>query len=250
MSGLLAFTRFEVGRLVRSWKFLVITIGFPVVFYMLFVGNHNPGKIVDGTVAWRTYLLVTMCSFGSLVAALSAGGARLSSERAAGWSRQLRVTPLPGWSYLVTKVVATMLVVLPELLLVELVGVAFGGVHLSVVDWFCLTALLWVAALPFAVLGILIGWTVHAETAFPVVFGLMFVLGYFGGLFSPVDGMPKALQVVAHILPSFHGAALGISFLDGRGLGFSHWLVLCAYALVLSFVLLIRHRIEESRGIA
>ena len=61
MSGLLAFTRFEVGRLVRSWKFLVITIGFPVVFYMLFVGNHNPGKIVDGTVAWRTYLLVTMC---------------------------------------------------------------------------------------------------------------------------------------------------------------------------------------------
>ena len=143
-----------------------------------------------------------------------------------------------------------MLVVLPELLLVELVGVAFGGVHLSVVDWFCLTALLWVAALPFAVLGIFIGWTVHAETAFPVVFGLMFVLGYFGGLFSPVDSMPKALQVVAHILPSFHGAALGISFLDGRGLGFSHWLVLCAYALALSFVLLIRHRIEESRGIA
>ena len=250
MSGLFAFTRFEVGRLVRSWKFLVITIGFPVVFYMLFVGDHRSGEIVDGAVAWRTYLLVTMCSFGSLVAALSAGGARLSSERATGWSRQLRVTPLPGWSYLATKVVATMLVVLPELLLVEVVGVAFGGVHLSVADWFGLTALLWVSALPFVVLGIFIGWTVHAETAFPVVFGLMFVLGYFGGLFSPVDSMPRALQVVTYILPSYHGAALGISFLDGRGLGFSHWLVLVAYALTLSSFLLLRHRVEESRWVA
>jgi ABC-2 type transport system permease protein len=248
MSGLAAYTRFEVGRLLRSWKFLLITVGFPVIFYMLFVGNHQPNRIVDGTVQWKTYLLVTMCSFGSLVASLTAGGARLSSERATGWSRQLRVTPLPGWSYLVTKIVATLLVVLPEVLLVEVVGVGFGGVHLSIAQWFELTALLWVAALPFVVIGIFVGWTAQAETAFPVVVGLLFVLGYFGGLFTPVDKLPHALQVVAHILPSFHGAALGISLLDGRGLGFSHWLVLVAYAVVFGAVLLVRHRREEARA--
>jgi ABC-2 type transport system permease protein len=247
VSGLFAYTRFEVGRLLSSWKFLGITIGFPVIFYMLFVGDHRPSRIVDGTVEWRTYLLVTMCSFGSLVASLTAGGARLSSERATGWSRQLRVTPLPAWSYLVTKIVATLLVVLPEVLLVEVVGVAFGGVHLSVSQWFGLTTLLWVASLPFVVIGIFVGWTAHTETAFPVVVGLLFVLGYFGGLFSPVDKLPHVLQVVAHVLPSFHDAALGISLLDGRGLGVSHWLVLGAYAVALSGMLLFRQRREEAR---
>ena len=87
MKQLLAFARFELGRLLRSWKFLVITVGFPVVFYMLFLGDRRAGRVIDGTVPWRTYLLVSMCSFGSLVAALTAGGARLSIERASGWSR-------------------------------------------------------------------------------------------------------------------------------------------------------------------
>jgi len=81
LTPLLAFFQFEVGRLLRSWKFLAITIGFPVIFYILFLGDQTAGKVVDGTVPWRVYLMVSMCSFGALVAALNAGGTRLSMEQ-------------------------------------------------------------------------------------------------------------------------------------------------------------------------
>jgi ABC-2 type transport system permease protein len=250
ITPLLAFGRFEVGRLLRSWRFLVITVGFPVSFYVLFLGNQSAGGVVDGTVPWRVYLMVTMCSFGSLVAGLTAAGARLSAERASGWARQLRVTPIPAWSYIVTKVCASMLVILPVIALVDAVGAAFGGVGLSIGAWLGLTVLLWATALPFALLGVFIGFMVNAETAFPVVIALMFVLGYFGGLFSPLAGMPGALQVVAHILPSFNNAALGLAFLDGRGFGLEHWFVLGMYVVVLSLVITLKHRAEESRGLA
>ena len=73
MIGLMAFGRFELGRLLQSWKFLAVTVGFPVIFYMLFLNDRNPGKVVDGAVPWRVYLMVSMCSFGALVAALNAG---------------------------------------------------------------------------------------------------------------------------------------------------------------------------------
>jgi ABC-2 type transport system permease protein len=250
VSELLAFGRFEVGRLLRSWRFLVITVGFPVVFYMLFLGDRRAGRVIGGTVPWRVYLMVSMCSFGSLVAALTAGGARLSTERVSGWARQLRVTPLPAWSYVATKVTASMLVILPVIALVEIVGAAFGGVHLALSSWAGLTALLWVTALPFAVLGVFIGFMVNPETAFPVVTGLMFVLGYFGGLFNPVGSMPRALQIAARVLPSFHHAALGLSLLDRRGFGIEHWIVLAAYSAVLSLAIIVKHRVEESRGLA
>lgn len=250
MNQLAAFGRFEVGRLVRSWKFLVITVGFPITFYMLFLGDRTAGGVIDGTVPWRAYLMVSMGSFGSLVAALTAGGARLSTERSSGWARQLRVTPLPAWSYVATKVASSMLVILPVLALVDMVGAAFGGVHLGLGTWSELTLLLWVTALPFAVLGVFIGFVANAETAFPIVTALMFVLGYFGGLFNPVGSMPHALQVAARVLPSFHDSALGLGVLDGHGLHLGHWLVLAGWTAVLAGAVFWKHRVEELRGLA
>ncbi len=250
MNPLLAFGRFELLRLVRSWRFLAVTVGFPVVFYMLFLGDHHAGTVVGGTVQWRTYLMVSMCSFGALVAALNAGGTRLAGERATGWSRQLRVTPLPPWSYVAVKVTVSMLVVLPVLILVEVVGATFGTVSLSPALWIELTLLLWVAALPFAVLGVLIGFVVNPETAYPVVTVLMFVLGYFGGLFNPVPSMPAPLRAAAQALPSFHNASLGVGLLSRQGLGSVHWLVLGAYGAVLGLAIVWFHRREEHKGVA
>ena len=250
LTPLLAFGRFEVGRLLRSWKFLAITVGFPVVFYMLFLGERRSGEIIDGTVPWRVYLMVSMCTFGALVAALNAGGSRLATERSTGWARQLRVTPMPAWSYVATKVTASMLVVLPVLILVELVGFTFGGVRLGIGQWVGLTMLLWITAIPFAVLGVFVGFMVNAETAYPVVTALMFVLGYFGGLFNPVSQMPRALQSAAQALPSFHHAALALDLLASQTLGAGNWLVLGGYTVCLGLALAWKYRVEESRGLA
>jgi ABC-2 type transport system permease protein len=247
---LLAFGRFEVARLLRSWKFLAITVGFPVIFYMLFLGDHTAGKVVDGTVPWRIYLMVSMCSFGALVAALNAAGTRLSMERASGWARQLRITPMPAWSYVGTKIVASMLVVLPVIVLVEVVGAGFGDVRLAATTWMELTVLLWATSLPFAVLGVFIGFLVTTEAAFPVVTGLMFVLGYFGGLFTPVDQMPGPLQFLAHLMPSYHQVSLAIASLDGHTLALTHWLVLAGCVAVLGLAIVWKHRVEEARGLA
>jgi ABC-2 type transport system permease protein len=250
MKSLAAFTRFELVRLLRSWKFLAITVGFPVVFYLLFLGQHSSRSLVDGTVPWPIYLMVTMCSFGTLVAALNAGGSRLAGERATGWARQLRVTPMPAWTYVATKVTASMLVILPVLVLVELLGLSFGQVQLGLGQWLALTALLWVSALPFAILGVFVGFMVTAETAYPVVTALMFVLGYFGGLFNPVSDMPGALQVAARLLPTYGQASLSLNMLSGRVLGVTSLLVLSTYAVVFGIALLWKHRVEESRGLA
>jgi len=250
VNPLLAFLRFEVGRLLRNWKFLAITVGFPVVFYVLFLHDRSPGKVVDNAVPWRVYLMVSMGSFAALVASLNAGGSRLSAERASGWARQLRVTPIPAWSFVATKVTASMLVVLPVLVPVEIVGAAFGGVHLGLGTWVGLTLLLWVSALPLAILGVLVGFMVHQETAYPVVTALMFVLGYFGGLFDPVSNMSSPLQTAARALPSFHHASLGLALIDGRGFGVEDALVLAAYAVALGLAVMAKHRWEEARGLA
>ena len=102
MNALRAFLRFEVLRLMRNVRYVGITVGFPVIFYALFLHNEHPTARIAGT-NWKTYFMVSMASFGAMVAALNAGGTRLAAERSSGWTRQFCASPpLPGWSYVMT----------------------------------------------------------------------------------------------------------------------------------------------------
>ena len=135
--------------------------------------------------------MISMCSFGALVAALNAAGTRLSMERASGWARQLRVTPLPS---LVVRCPRRSSPAcswfLPVIVLVEAVGAGFGDSDWPTATWIGLVSLALGYVPPIRRTRSFIGFLVTPEAAFPVVTGLMFVLGYFGGLFNPVDQMP------------------------------------------------------------
>ncbi len=249
MTGLFSFLRFEVARLMRNPRYVAITVGFPVIFYVLFLHSLEPAVHIAGT-TWNTYFMVSMASFGAMVAALNAGGTRLASERAAGWTRQLRVTPLPAWSYISTKIAASLVIALPVICLVELTGLLMGGVRLEPGAWVALTLVLWASTLPFVVLGVLVGFVASTETAYPLVTALMFLLSFFGGLFTPVRSMPSALRHVANLLPSYHGASVGWAVVAGRLPQLRDAGVLVVYVLVLGLAVVWRHRAEESRAFA
>jgi ABC-2 type transport system permease protein len=249
MTGLLSFLRFEVMRLLRNPRYVAITVGFPVIFYSLFLHSLEPAARIAGT-TWNTYFMVSMASFGAMVAALNAGGTRLAAERASGWSRQLRVTPLPAWSYITTKVAASMVIAFPVICLVELTGLIVGGVRLGLLEWALLTVVLWASTLPFVVLGVLVGFVASSETAYPLVTALMFLLSFFGGLFTPVSNMPIVLRRIADFLPSFHSASIGWAVVAGRAPGLRDAGILLAYAVVLGLAVTSRHRAEESREFA
>jgi ABC-2 type transport system permease protein len=236
MTGLGSFLRFEVLRLLRNVRYVGISLGFPVIFYTLFLHNEHPAAHIAGT-TWRTYFMVSMASFGAMVASLNAGGTRLASERASGWTRQLRVTPIPAWSYVTTKIAASMVIALPVIAVVELTGFLFGGVRLGL-------------ALPFAALGVLVGFVASSETAYPLVTALMFLLSFFGGLFTPVGDLPVVLRHVASFLPSYHDASLGWAVVAGRTPGLGDAGVLLGYAVLLGLAVTWRHRVEESRAFA
>jgi ABC-2 type transport system permease protein len=228
---------------------VAITLGFPVVFYGLFLHSLEPAVHLAGT-TWNTYFMVSMASFGAVVAALNAGGTRLAAERASGWTRQLSVTPLPAWSYVTTKIAASMVIALPVICVVEMTGLLVGGVSLGLGTWVVLTAVLWAGTLPFVVLGVLVGFVASSETAYPLVTALMFLLSFFGGLFTPVADMPTVLRHVAAFLPSYHGASLGWAVVAGHGPGLRDASILLVYALVLGLAVIWRHRAEESRAFA
>ena len=103
---LASFLAFELRRVLRSPGVLVWTLAFPVVFYLVNFANktNNPGAERWAGTTWAVYFMVSMCAWAAIAAASNAGGARLAAERASGWTRHLRLTPLPSWAYVAGKV--------------------------------------------------------------------------------------------------------------------------------------------------
>ena len=210
-----AYLRFEVLRALRNRRYIIVTVVLPAAVYLM-VGRQHASRIHGLSLPWPTYFAVSMISFAATLGALNAGGARLAMERKSGWTRQIRITSLSSGGFVTAKVLMALCVAIPGSLLVGVAGAVSGQLHLSVATWVELYASVWFAALPFATLGMVIGFAFDVDTA-QIGTGLTFaVLAILGGLFAPVTSFPRLLQDVAKAMPTYEMANNGRAVLAGN----------------------------------
>lgn len=209
----------ECRRIMRSGRFLVFSMVMPAVLFVLLVGMYGGnGSTYDDGSPVAAAMMVAMSAFGAMSAALSTG-ARVAVERGSGWQRQLRLTPMSPANYLYTKLIVAMLVAAPSIALVSVLGATVEDVRLSAGGWVMATAGLWLGAIPFAALGLLIGLSVPADSL-PSIMGLAsMVLGMLGGMYIPAQIAPQWLAAIMKATPSYWFTQLGQSALyDNRHL--------------------------------
>ena len=66
--------------------------GVPLLLFLL-IGGTNRNAHLDG-ISFPLYYMTGMAAWGTMMAVISSG-ARIAAERQVGWTRQLRITPLP-----------------------------------------------------------------------------------------------------------------------------------------------------------
>lgn len=232
----------ELRRAVRSTRFVIFTIAFPVLMFLLYTGLYGGGGSINGV------LMIDMTAFGALSGALFAGS-RVALERAAGWQRQLRLTPLSGPAYLTAKGITGMMLAIPAVVLVPLVGGLFEGVSLDAAGWLRVVLGTWLAVVPFALIGLLVGQISTPETMQPIMTIVMLAMSMLGGIFIPIDSMPGWMLDIAHVLPSYWlgQVARGAVTTDlSSSLG-EAVLVLAAWSVVLAVAVTRRYRRDSAR---
>ena len=202
-----AYLKFELRRLIREPRLFLFTVLMPVVSYVVFTGVGDGHGQVEG-VAVAAALMVGMAAYGAIIGVLSIG-VGVSIERTQGWLRQLRLTPLPPAQVVLVKAFLATLTAIPSVITVGIAGYLQHHVSLSLGRWVALVLVMWVGTLPFALLGLAVGYAVPPALAQPASFISFFGLSVLGGLLVPVAAFPRGLQHFAHVLPSNRYAELG-----------------------------------------
>nr|MDA8393525.1 ABC transporter permease [Actinomycetota bacterium] len=148
------------------------------------------------------FIMVSMALYGAVLATTS-GGAMVSVERALGWSRQLRVTPLTPVAYVVTKMLASLVLGLMSVVAVYAAGIVAGKPSMPVYLWVVTAACVWIGSLLFAAFGLFVGYLLPSENVMQITGSVLMLFSFGGGLFIPLSQFSPALQTAAKFTPLF-----------------------------------------------
>ena len=241
----LTYLRLEIRRMARNRRVIIFSMLTPVLLLLIFGSLYKHDSLNGASTA--AYLMVSMGLFGSMSSAIGSGGS-IAVERGIGWNRQLRLTPLRPSGYVLSKVALSLLMALPPLLVTYAVGGLALGVRLPAGTWALVGLGSWLGALPFAALGVVIGYVAKPDSVQQVSGLLYMLLAAFGGIWVPVEQMPHLMRTIASYTPAYWVGQVARSPLFHGSLNLHAVAILLAWAAGLGLVALRRFRADTARA--
>jgi ABC-2 type transport system permease protein len=227
----IAYTRFELLRTFRNARFLIFSLGFPLILYYAIAGpNSNVTNFQNTGVGLPLYYMVGLISFGTMAAMISSG-ARIANERTTGWTRQLRITPLSVRAYFRAKVITAYAMAVVTIILLYGSGLSLG-VGMPASKWLTMTGLLLIGLAPFAALGILLGHLLTVDAMGPATGGLTSLLALVSGTWFPISS--GIVHDLAQFLPSFWLVQASRVAVGGHPWTGQGWAVVIGWTVILA----------------
>ena len=239
--------KYEFLKLLRIPMYSASVLLFPLMFYILF-GLAFGKQQIDG-VRQSAYLLATYGTFGVMGASLFGTGASMAAERGLGWMQVKRASPMPPFAYFGAKIAVSVVFSSIVVVLLTILGLLFGGVHIAPLSIARLLATLIAGCIPFCALGLVVGYFAGPNSA-PATINLIYLpMSFCSGLWVPYLFLPKFVQQLAQVLPSYHLSqlALGVVGAGRHESSLWHWGIMLAFTVLCLGAARLGFRRDEGR---
>lgn len=229
----------ELRGVVREPTALFFSIVMPVGFFVLFVslfGDYGDRQVSNGT-----RMLATFGTFGVLSVTLLNPGIGVAQDRELGWLRAKQVSAVPIRLTFAAKVTASLPYAVGVLFAMGIAAALTGALDASVADLSRLVAVLLVGSLPFALLGLAIGFQARANATAAILNAILLPSAVLSGLWMPLEILPAFIQDIAPFLPTYHLAQLALGQLETAAVG-GHALVLLGTGAVTATLAAVSYR--------
>jgi ABC-2 type transport system permease protein len=222
MRLVLVHARAMTLELLRYPSFSVPTLAFPALFFLLFVAPRSDRN--------ASLLLASFAGFAILAVAFFQFGVGIAAERETPWERFVRVLPLPVGVRLAARLLSGTAFGLASAGLVALTAVATTDAHLTPSRWAALAFALALGAVPFALLGIALGYWASPRGALPLANVLYLLLAFVGGLWTTPQRLPGTVASLSPLVPTRQFGDVLWGAARGRLWQPRDWLLLLAWA--------------------
>jgi len=203
LAMLAAQVRAEFLSSVRAPDFVIGVVAIPVFLYLMFGPPNAPFTLPEGT-RISTLMMPGFGAYGLLSLVIFAFGVEIAQERAKGWLRLMRATPVPAWAYFAGKLAMSLLFAVATLIVLFAVAAAFAQVRMPLGQWLAAAGALIAGALALAPMGFALGFLTRARAATTIGNLIFLPLSFASGFFFPLAQLPQFLRDLAPFLPTYH----------------------------------------------
>ena len=223
---------------------IIGSVVFPALALLFFV---VPQRSVADNPEFATQAIVSMSVFAVMVGNLFSFGLGIAENREKPWEPYLRTLPAPALARVLAHIFSTGLLSIVSLLPIILIGALLTSAEASPARVLLGLAAIAVAALPFMLLGMAIGYALPMKAAIAVIQVVFFALAFGGGLFLPPQLFPDWLGAISQFLPSRQARDFVIWAVQGGDLQPLTWIGLLGWTVVLLALVRLLFRRDEGR---
>jgi len=228
-------------ELLRYPTFSVPTIAFPALFFLLFVAPRSE-EDTDPTL-----LLASFAGFAVLGVSFFQFGVGIAAERESPWERFVRTLPVRARVRFAARVLSAALFGLASAALVVAAALATTHARLSEERWLALACALALGAVPFALLGIALGYWASPRSALPTANVLYLVLAFLGALWTTPRHLPGSVTDLSPLVPTRQFGNVLWGATSGHLWRPRDWLLLAAWTTVFAWLAAWGYRRDEGK---
>jgi ABC-2 type transport system permease protein len=195
----------EQKRFWRNPASAFFTVGFPIMFLVIFASLNSNDRIEDlGDIRFAQYFVPSIVTFGIFSGCFVNLATMMPFRREMGLLKRVRSTPLPPRVYLTSVIASSLLVGALLSIVVTATGVAFYGVHFYGDRALPLIVTFAVSSASCCALGLALSTLVpNADAAPAIVNFVYFPIVFISGTFFPVN-QSSVLAHIASVFPVRH----------------------------------------------
>lgn len=176
-------------------------------------------SVDSSALSYTDFLLPGVLAISIMISAVIGLATTLVNWRQRGVLRRLKLTPMPLPEFLLSRILASLVISMVQVGVLIVFGVLVFGTHIAASAWVAVPVAL-AGALCFLTMGLAVGsLAASGESADAITNVITNPMMFLSGTFFPVAAMPGALQQVAKVLPLYYMAnGLRDTIVRGRGM--------------------------------
>ncbi len=230
MKLLFAHTKAELLTLLRSPGFLIPTMLFPSMFFLMFAAPNLK------SVAAANYTTGSFMAFAVFTVTFFQFGVGTANERDNPWSSFVRTLPAAPIYRNLAKVITAAVLALMAALALVITSAYATPMNIPFVYWPRIFLALAAGGLTMGMLGTALAYLVSPKAALPLANLIYLPLAFMGGMWMPPRFLPELVQKISPYLPSRQWMELVWPAMTGDRWNATPWLVVAGFTLAFALL--------------